>query len=94
MTTPALYWSHITKDLSKKDGVRRAKAALRATAAGKMRSDRASATLVSKGFVATIKCISQGAKILIIIIVAGNNGDRTLAVCNELTSAMQTGLID
>ena len=62
MAAPALFWWHLELKLSKKDGVKRAHAALANTATGQITKNEDSATLVSKDFIATISCVPRGRK--------------------------------
>jgi hypothetical protein len=95
MATPALFWWHMSQNLKKQDGVKRAKAALSSTAVGKLKSDSDGATLISQDFIATIKCLPQDSdSILTIIIVAGNDGKETKGVMEGLRTGMQKGIFD
>ncbi len=81
--------------LSKKDGVKRAHAALANTATGQITKNEDSVTLVSKDFIATISCVSRGQKeIQVIVIVAGQNGNETRGTMEQLRDGMRSGIFE
>ena len=95
MAAPALFWWHLEVKLSKKDGVKRAHAALANTATGQITKNEDSATLVSKDFIATISCVPRGSKeIQVIVIVAGQNGNETRGIMEQLRDGMRSGIFE
>jgi hypothetical protein len=95
MPAPAMYWWHMRQELGVADGVNRALAVMATTADGVIESEEDKVRLVTSNFRALIKCLPwRDGEILTIIIVAGNNGNETRGIMEELRSGMRGGVLE
>jgi hypothetical protein len=95
MPAPAMYWWHMRQALSVADGVNRALAVMGTTADGDIEREEDKIRLVTSNFRALIKCLPwREGEVLTIIIVAGNNGDETRGIMEELRNGMRGGVLE
>jgi hypothetical protein len=95
MPAPAMYWWHMRQELSVAGGLNRALAVMATTADGDIESEEDMVRLVTSNFRALIKLLPwRDREILTIIIVAGNDGNETRGIMEELRNGMRGGVLE
>jgi hypothetical protein len=96
MPAPALFWWHLTQELSEDELFDRARAVMASGfEGGSLDTGERKARIVTDSWRALMKFLPQGGdRFLTIIIVAGHDGDTTRGVMEELRDGMRLGVLD